>query len=118
MINYLPIYMLTSLFFTELIELLWAVILQVKNKRDYFNVFLVNILTNPILVSVTFAINIFYGKMIKNYFLLLFEIVVIFIEGLIYQKNLYYKKINGYFLSLILNFMSFFFVIFINKIIW
>ena len=98
MINYLPIYMLTSFLFTELIELLWAIILQVKNKRDYVNIFLVNILTNPILVSVTFAINIFYGKVVKNYFLLLLEIIVIFIEGLIYKKNLYYKKMNSFYL--------------------
>jgi len=101
------IYMLVCLLLTIIIELLVAYILKVRNKMDLINIILVNILTNPLLVSTVNLISINYGLKISYIFLAIFELLVVFIEGFIYKKYLDFKKINPYLLSFILNLCSY-----------
>ncbi len=118
MINKLPLYMLVSLTCTIIIELTIGIIVGIRDKKDILNIILVNLLTNPLLVSITYAVNIYYGLKVKYITIVILELLVIVIEGLIYFKNLKYKKINGFLISFILNIGSYFLGILINNFIW
>ncbi len=117
MINYLPFYMARSLFFTLLIEIVFALILGARNKKEVANVALVNIMTNPVAVSVSFAVNIMLGTKAKTVSLLIIEPLAVFIEGLVYKKTLTCKKINPYLFSLLLNAASYGIGLILNKIL-
>ncbi len=116
-ISELPKVMLISLSMTIIIEVGTALILKYR-KRDLVNVLLVNILTNPLLNSVIVGINYYYGLKARSIALIILEILVVLIEGMIYQKYLERRKINGYILSLILNVSSYGLGLLINKIIY
>jgi len=105
-INFI-IYMLICLLLTIIVEVIVAYILKVKDKYDFINIVLVNILTNPLLVSIINLISINYGTKLSNICLFIFEVLVVSIEGLIYKKYLSFKKINPFVLSLILNVCSY-----------
>jgi len=79
---------------------------------------MVNILTNPLLVSITFSIGAFYGTTYQNIFTLVLELLAFLTEGFIYQKVLINKKINPYLLSLILNLSSYLIGHIINYLIY
>ncbi len=116
-ISDLPKVMIISLICTIVIEVVVALILGYR-KKDIINVLLVNILTNPLLNSSIVAINYYYGLKTRNICLIIFEILVVLIEGVIYQKYLERNKINGYILSLILNIASCGLGMLINNIIY
>lgn len=107
-----------SLICTIIIEFILALILGLKDKKDLLNVILVNIVTNPIVVSVSFTFNLLYGPNGKIISTIILEILAFLCEGFIYYKVLRYKKINGFLLSLILNVTSYSLGIFLNNIIW
>ncbi len=107
-INELPKYMLICLSLTIVIECIIAFIIGIR-KKDLVIVLLVNILTNPLVVSISSSIDFKYGIKYKNYSMIILEILVLIIEGLIYKKNLDYKKINPFLISLILNASSYLF---------
>ena len=117
LINDLPIVMIRSLLITIIVEITIAIILKYR-KKDLLNILLVNILTNPLLNSLTVYINFYYGLTIRNISLIIMEILVVIIEGMIYQKYLGKRNINGYMLSLILNISSYCCGLLINKIIY
>ncbi len=117
LINDLPKVMLISLTCTLVIESCVAFVLKYRGK-DLINVFLVNVLTNPLLNSIVVAINYYYGLKARNISLIILEIIVVIVEGLIYQKNLERRKINGYLLSLILNVSSYVIGLLINELIY
>ncbi len=104
---YLPKMMIICLIITILVELSIAIILKIKSKKDIQNIILVNILTNPIVVTIPFYFNIYHGLIYRNISLFLLEIVAILVEGIIYKKYLTNKKINPFLLSLILNVSSY-----------
>jgi hypothetical protein len=99
--------MLICLSLTIVIEVLVALLLKVRNKKDILNIVLVNILTNPLLVSLTNLISINYGLELAYISLFTFELLAVFVEGFIYKKYLEYDKINHYLLSAILNLISY-----------
>lgn len=103
----LPLIMLRCLSLTALVETIFAIIFGVRKKKDILNIVLANIITNPPIVSITFACNIFFGLQIRNIILIILEIMVVFIEGVIYFKYLDYKKINPFILALLLNLLSY-----------
>jgi hypothetical protein len=103
----LPLIMARCLILTVLCETIFAIIIGVRKKRDIVNIILVNIMTNPPLVSITFACNIFYGIQARNILLTILEIAVVFIEGFVYYKYLDFKKINPFILALLLNAVSY-----------
>ena len=95
------------LIYTIIIELLVALILSVRDKKDLIYVVLVNIITNPIVVSSTIFINSKFGYSVKNIALYSLEILAVLVEGFIYLKKLKYKKLNPFILSLLLNLSSY-----------
>ena len=107
MIELIPYYMIRSLLITLVVEILVAIVLKIKDKKDLLNILLVNLLTNPLLNAIIIYINVFYSIKARNISLIFLEIFIVFIEGFIYKKVLKYKKINCYLLSLILNFSSY-----------
>lgn len=107
-----------SLTLTIIIELVCALLIGIRNKKDIINVILVNILTNPLVVSISFLINLRYGLMPKRIAMIFLELFAFASEGFIYNKCLEFKKYNGFLLSFILNFISYFLGIIINCIIW
>ena len=114
----LPKIMIICLICTIIKECLVSFILRVKSKKDYLNIILVNILTNPLVVSISVLIQVTQGIKIKNISLIILEILAFITEGLIYHKYLDYKKINGFILSLILNISSYSIGLVINQLIW
>jgi hypothetical protein len=118
MINlYLKI-LIVCLLSTIIVEVIVSLLLKVRDKKDILNIILVNIMTNPLLVSITVYINIFYGLKYKNIIIYPLEILVVLVEGLVYKRYIKYKKINPYLLSFILNISSYLIGLFINIIIY
>lgn len=106
MLNLLPKYMLQCLLITIIAECTLASTFKFKLK-DLIVILLVNVLTNPLLVSITFSIGIFFGNIYRGVTTIILEILVLIIEGFIYKKVLIDKRINPYLLSLILNLTSY-----------
>ena len=90
----------------------------VRHKKDFLNIFLVNVLTNPIVVSFTFICNLLYGSNGNIISTIVLELFAFISEGFIYTKVLKYQKLNGFILSLILNICSYGLGIGINYLIW
>lgn len=107
LINEIPFIMIKCLIFTVIIEIIIGIILKVKDKKDFLNILLVNIMTNPIVVTIPVYINIRYGLLERNCAVFILEILTVFIEGKVYSKYLKYNKINPYVMSLILNLSSY-----------
>lgn len=119
MISYtLPNIMIVCLTLTIIIELSLSFILRVKDKKDYLNIILVNMLTNPLLVSISTMIMYKHGLHLRNISVIIMEVMVVLIEGYIYKKYLKYEKINPFLVSLILNSGSYFIGGVINNIIY
>ena len=114
-INDIPEIMLRSLLFTIIIEILVALIIGIRNKKDIINILLVNLLTNPIVTSIPIVFNVYFGILSRNIVLYTLEILTFLIEGIIYFKTIKYRKINPFLISLILNLSSYFIGELLNK---
>lgn len=116
-INELPLIMLICLSSTIVIELIMSLLLGMRNKKDILNVILVNIMTNPLVVSILMYIT--YNRLFNTTIsIIILEILVILTEGFTYKKVLTFDKINPYVLSLILNISSYFIGELLNNIIY
>jgi hypothetical protein len=116
-INELPLIMLICLSSTIVIELIMSLLLGIRNKKDILNVILVNIMTNPLVVSILMYIT--YNRLFNTTIsIIILEILVILTEGFTYKKVLTFDKINPYVLSLILNISSYFIGELLNNIIY
>ena len=116
-INELPLIMLICLISTIVIELIMSLLLGMRNKKDILNVILVNIMTNPLVVSILMYIT--YNRLFNTTIsIIILEILVILTEGFAYKKVLTFDKINPYVLSLILNISSYFIGELLNNIIY
>ena len=109
---------LICLISTIIIEIFIAFIFKVRDKKDFINIILVNIITNPIVVLIPYIIYLYYGVAYRYISLLVLEILTIVVEGFIYKKVLKYNKINAYILSIILNLSSYLIGEILSKIIW
>ena len=107
-ISELPLVMIRCLVLTIIMEVILAFIIGIRDKKDIFNVILVNIVTNPIVVSLPFLIMMLYGYRYYKPTIYALEILTLLVEGFIYYKVLKYKKINPFLVSLILNAGSYF----------
>ena len=107
-INDLPFEMLKCLIYTIIIEIIISLCIGIRNKKDFINIFLVNVMTNPIVTSVSVYYNIRYGIVERNIVLIILEMLAVIVEGFVYKKYLKYEKINPYVLSIILNYFSYF----------
>lgn len=102
----LPYYMLRCLILTIIIECLIAFILKYR-KKDLLNIAIINIITNPIVSSMPVYFNIKFGILGRDICLFVLELLVLIIEGFLFQKYLKKKRINSYLLSIILNTSSY-----------
>ena len=102
-ISELPIVMVRCLILTILFETVLAFILKVRDKKDLLNVVLVQVITNPIVVSFPFVILLLKGIRYYQPTIYILEVITVIVEGFIYYKVLNYRKINPFLLSLILN---------------
>lgn len=114
----LPKIMIKCLLLTIIIEVIISVIIGIRNKKDILNVILVNVMTNPLVVSLPIYIMMKYGMRYRMYSLIVLEILAFASEGFVYSKVLNYKKINPYVISLILNLGSYFIGEIINRLWW
>lgn len=106
--------MIICLVCTVIIEEGVACFLKVRDKKDLLNIALVNILTNPLVVSVSLYVHVYHGNYYYRISMIILEIMVLFIEGFIYKKVLK-REINPYILSLILNASSYGLGLIINR---
>lgn len=116
-INDLPLIMIKCLLCTIVIECIIGIIIGIRSKKDIINIILVNVLTNPIVVSLPIYVMIRSNITTRIRTLFILEILAVLIEGFIYSKVLNYKRINPFFISLILNLGSYIIGDVINKII-
>ncbi len=112
----LPWIMLKCLLCTIVIEVLFAFIFGIRDKKDIVNVILVNIVTNPIVVSVPVYVMIHYGMQARYVVLIILELLTVLSEGFIYYKVIKFKKINPFILALLLNLASYLIGEVINRI--
>lgn len=108
-----------SLISTLFIELIISIFCGINEKNNLLCIFLINLFTNPI----TELINLLIISSRFHYPIILFiEILVIFIEFILYKKFLKVKKINLLYLSIINNVCSYIigiiFNLYLGGIIW
>ena len=81
--------LIISLVLTIVIELSISLILGIREKNDIYVVILVNICTNPIVVYIAnYLVLIGSSKLVYNVIVTIMEIVVVFIEYIMYKKYL------------------------------
>ena len=100
---------------TIIVECGLAFIIKLRGKKNYINIVLVNILTNPLLNIILLYINIFIGYKMRRFCIYPLEILVLLTEGFIYKKVTDFKR--PYLISLILNLVSYLLGILINMVI-
>ena len=115
-IDELPLVMCKCLILTIVIELIIALIIGIRNKKDILNVILVNVFTNPIASSLPIFMYIKFGYNVEIITIIIVEIFAFVSEGFIYSKVLKYKKLNPYLISLILNLSSYLIGVVINSL--
>ena len=107
LIKDIPKIMTICLLLTIVVEIIFAYLLKVRNKKDFVNIILVNVVTNPIVVIIPIFINFNFGSLYYYISLVILEILAIIVEGLLYKMFLNYNKINPFLLSIILNILSY-----------
>ncbi len=109
--------MFRCLLLTIAIELFIGYLLQIRKRKDMFIIIIVNIITNPIVVSM--PLFMFY-KFGHNYYiisLLILEILTLLFEGYIYKLKFNYKRLNPFYVSLLLNLSSYLIGELINSVL-
>lgn len=98
-----------ALIMTLIIELGMALILKVRDKLDLLYIALINCITNPILNIILVLIVSFFVKnnIVFYIIVIIFEIIVVFVEYLFYKNRLKYNRISLLLFSFILNASSF-----------
>lgn len=110
----LPLIMVWCLVWTLALELWGSVVLGLR-RSDLLYVVLVNVMTNPVLVSVTTLILLTCGMRAYYISLAVFETAAFVAEALVYRRTLR-AKINPFLLSALLNAVSFFLGNVINRV--
>ena len=94
-----------SLLVTELLEIGAAALFPERNRRDFLLVFLVNIITNPVVVYLDFWLRFRMPSVVM--WICIAEFTVWLTESLIFRKFLTGKQ-NPFLYSLVLNSASYF----------
>lgn len=102
----LPLIMLRALALTMIIECAAGWVMGVRDSQGQRIIVLVNLLTNPLVVSLGAAVMFFIGRQYLAPFTIAMEILVVIIEGMVYKRHLT-LKINPFVLSLICNLSSY-----------
>lgn len=95
-----------SLLLTLIVELLLALLLGVRKPRDFLLIFLVNLVTNPL---IGISLDVYYSlvSMPPVWLIALLEIGVVVGEWALYRGRLEYQKLPPFGVSLILNAASY-----------
>ncbi len=101
--------LLISLALTLVVELSFALILKVRNKKDLFVIGLANILTNPVVNYCYYWAIFLFGEHSVYTILIItaLEIAAVFAEFFLYRRLLTEQRIGKLKLSLLLNAASF-----------
>lgn len=105
-IEQLPLIMIRALTITIVIECLAAWILRVRNRHDLTVVVLVNLMTNPLVVSIGAAVLVFAGRDMLMPATLAMEALVVIVECMVYSKTID-TECNAFVLSLVCNAASY-----------
>ncbi|MBR0510679.1 MAG: hypothetical protein IJK40_02835 [Clostridia bacterium] len=100
--------LVTSLLLTLLLELTLAYALGVLNRHDLLLVFLVNLLTNPLVGITLDGIYLFGGAFPAWYWIALSELAAVLAEWGLYRLRLRERRVPPLLLSLLLNLFSYF----------
>ena len=107
--------LIISLFLTIIIELSTSLILGIRRKKDLYVVILVNVCTNPVVVYIAnYLMLVGSSKLIYNTIVIIMEILVVFVEYIMYNKYLREYNKSPLLLSLINNSTSYLIGIIIN----
>ena len=109
--------LVVSLLLTELFEFVSAFLLGARVLRDFLLVFLVNLVTNPVVGLLFDGVWLFCGRLPPWYLILAAEAAAVVAEALLYRNRLEYKKLPPILFSLILNFISYFGGVLFEKLI-
>lgn len=99
--------LINSLILTIFIELLTSILIGIRKRNDIISIIAVNTLTNPIIVFISNILYIFKNSLLYWGIIVTIEIIIVFIEGKIYEKVLNFEKMSGINLSFINNSISF-----------
>ena len=117
MFSQLPLLLLRCLLLTALIECAVAFLLRLRRPHDLLTVALVNALTNPPLVCISFVVQFFCGHGLYCATVLLLELAAFLTEALFY-RSLLGSKPNPFLLSLILNAASWSLGVLLNSFVF
>lgn len=109
----LPLIMLRALCFTIMIECAAGWIMGVRDRQGQSIIVLVNLLTNPLVVSLGAAILFFAGHEYLAPATIAMEMIVVIAEGMIYKSHLT-VKMDPFTLSLVCNLSSYLIGVIIN----
>lgn len=99
--------LIISLILTIFIELLISILIGIRKRNDIISIIAVNTLTNPIVVFISNLLKSFKIALLYWGIVVIIELIIVFIEGKIYEKVLNFKKLSGFKLSFINNSISF-----------
>ncbi len=116
-INDIPLVMAYCLGVTVVLEGILAFLWGVRKRADQLIVLLVNVLTNPLLVSLGYLILFRFGRTAYYAATAVMEITVVFVEGRVYKGFLTQQK-HPFLLSLFLNAGSFLIGLGLNYLIF
>ena len=94
-----------SLMITLVLELLFCIVAGVRDRKDLFLAVLVNVLTNPFVVSMNY-LTLFYTRWNRTLVVGVLEVGAVVVEGICYDK-LGRKIKHPYLLSLLANAFSY-----------
>lgn len=103
----LPLIMLRALLITLIIECAVAWILGVRTRDGQKVVFLANLMTNPVVVSMGAGVLLFLGRNMLFPITVIMEVIVVVVEGVVYRRYLETER-DPFVISLICNAVSFF----------
>ena len=102
----LPLIMIRALALTILIECAAGWMLGVRDRRGQGVIVLANLMTNPLVVSLGAAVQLFAGREYLAPVTIAMEIIAVIAEGFVYSRHLT-SKTDPYILSLACNLSSY-----------
>lgn len=110
--------LIISMALTVVVEVTLSLLIGLRGEKNIETVIWINCITNPIIVSIT---NLTYmlsqNLFVRNIVLAILEIIVIFVEGLLFKKFLKNLKIKPDVYSIYLNALSFGIGLIVNFIV-
>lgn len=107
MIRNILISLITSLLLTLLFESAAAFVIGFRTKKDYLLLFLVNLVTNPVVGISLDCIFYFRPTLLRWYTILVLELAAVGAEALLYKGRLDCKKLSPLLISILCNAISF-----------